>query len=80
MSMLERAVVDLADALDTLESKITETMAGKAESAELRPAVARHIRTAGDRAEYASGELTKAIDELKSLIGDDKNAEAKDNG
>ncbi len=78
MSMLERAVVDLADALDMLETKITETLAGKADSAEIAPAVARHLRTAGDRADYASSELTKAIDDLKALIGDD--AEAKNDG
>ncbi len=80
MSMLERAVVDLADALDTLESKITETLAGKAESAEIGPAMARHLRTAGERAEFASSELTKAIDDLKLLIGDNDGAEAKNDG
>ena len=80
MSMLERAVVDLADALDTLESKITDKMAGKAETAEIGPGMARHLRTAGDRAEYASSELTKAIDELRSLVGDADSAENKING
>ncbi len=80
MSLLERAVVDLADALDTLESKITDKLASKTESAETGPAIARHLRTAGDRADFASGELTKAIDDLRSLIGDDDTAEEKNNG
>lgn len=80
MSMLERAVVDLADALDTLESKITDKMAGAADPGELSPGVARHLRTAGDRAEYASSELTKAIDELRSLVGDTENVENKIDG
>lgn len=75
MSMLERAVVDLADALDTLESKITDKIAGKADAAEIGPGMARHLRTAGERAEYASSELTKAIDELRVLVGDPKAAE-----
>ena len=80
MSMLERAVVDLADALDSLETKITEALAGRAESTSLAPSNARHLRTAGDRAEFASGELAKAIDELKLLVGDEDNAKAKKHG
>lgn len=80
MSMLERAVVDLADALDSLETKITETLAGKDESATLAPSTARHLRTAGDRADHASGELAKAIDELKLLIGEEDNVKAKTDG
>ena len=80
MSMLERAVVDLADALDSLETRITETLAGKDETAALAPLAARHLRTAGDRTEFASGELAKAIDELKLLIGEDDNVKAKTDG
>ena len=70
MSMLERAVADLADALNTLETRITHKLASQQESSEAAPAVARHLRTAGDRTEYASSELSKAIDDVKALIGD----------
>ena len=70
MSMLERAVAELADALDTLETKITHKLASQQESSDAGPAMARHLRTAEDRAEYASSELSKAIDEVKALIGD----------
>ncbi len=79
MSMLERAVADLADALETLETKITSKLANQQDSHDARPAIERHLRTAGDRTDYASNELSKAIDELKSLIGDNA-AEAKDDG
>ena len=71
MSMLERAVADLADALDTLETKITSKLASHQESHDARPVIARHLQTASDRTEYASGELSKAIDEVKALIGED---------
>lgn len=80
MSMLERAVVDLADALDSLETRITETLASKEETSSIGPSTARHLRTAEDRTEFASGELAKAIDELKLLVGDDAKTKAKDHG
>ena len=70
----------LADALDTLETKITSALAGKDESASLSRSAARHLRTAGDRADFASGGLAKAIDELKTLIGDRDDAKADQNG
>lgn len=65
MSMLERAVADLADALDSLETKIAEkTAANEADT----PALRRHLRSANDCTQTASRELSAAIDDLKSVL------------
>lgn len=68
MSMLERAVADLADALDSLETKISAKLddAGDNETAAMR----RHIRSARGRADAASKELGAIITEMKVMIGD----------
>ncbi len=70
MSLLERAVADLADALDTLEAKIGDRFSSDQAGGDDADAASRHIRSARSRAERASSELADAIGDLKSMIGD----------
>lgn len=66
MSLLERAVADLADALDTLEGKIGDRFQS-ADGSE-NAAAMRQIKVARERADDASHELSDAITELKSIL------------
>jgi hypothetical protein len=70
MSILERAVADLADALDTLEAKIGDRFNNEDAGGADAEATTRHIRSARGRAERASNELADAIADLQILIGD----------
>lgn len=68
MAILERAVSDLADALDALEGKINDRLSGDETNAHSAVAVARHARTAREKTEEASDALSAAIGDLKSLL------------
>ena len=65
MSLLERAVADLADALDTLEAKVGDRVNNHDSEA-----ASRQTRTARQSAQTASDELRSAIKDLRALLGE----------
>lgn len=70
MSVLETAVADLADALDSLETKIGDRLSYADTGSESAVTTQRHVRSARKNTDAAASELSAIINELKSLIGD----------
>ncbi len=68
MTILEKAVLDLANALETLESKVEGRLDDQSARAELSEAAKRQARTAREHATEAGRDLAGAIDNLKSLL------------
>ncbi|MEM8770464.1 MAG: hypothetical protein AAGD92_02335 [Pseudomonadota bacterium] len=74
MSILEKAVADLADALDALEDRISDRMDDQPAGAEAALGAARHARIAREKADAASRELSAVMRDLRDMIGPDKEA------
>lgn len=70
MSVLERAVAELADALDTLETQISDKLDG-ADGPDA-DAIRRHVSSARGRADAASEEVAAIITDIKNLLGEGK--------
>lgn len=70
MSILERSVADLADALDSLESRINEKLSTAELTGDASTITSRHVRSARKNTDQAAAELSAIIGELKSLIGE----------
>lgn len=68
MSILEKSVVDLANALDNLEAKLDGRLDDHSASGERVDAARRQARTARACAEEASRDLSEAIAEVKALL------------
>ncbi len=77
MGILEKSVVDLADALDNLEAKLENNLDDHSASGERIDAAQRQARAAREHAAKASGVLSDAIDDLRNLI---ENSSAKEKG
>ncbi len=68
MSVIEKAVVDLANALDTLEAKIETRLDEQNVSGDAISAARRQARAAKDQAEIASKGVGAAISDIKALL------------
>lgn len=73
MTILEKAVLDLANALETLETKLDGRLDDQSARTELSEAVRRQARTARAHATEAGRDLAGAISDLKTLLGDHEN-------
>lgn len=69
MSILEKAVSELADALDALETRIGDRAAQDADGAGDMTAVRRHVRAARARTDDAASDLSDVINELHAISG-----------
>lgn len=76
MGVLEKSVIDLANALDALESELESALEDRAASGERIEAARRQARIARERAEAASRTVGEAIDDLKSMMADATDAQA----
>ncbi len=70
MTVLEKAVLDLANALDQLEAQIEGKFDEKATSTEEIDAARRQAREAREHAENAAAGVGAAISDLKNLLSD----------
>jgi len=79
MTVLENAVANLANALETLESRLEARFHDRTASSDDLDATRRHTRTARGHAAEAGRGLTKSIDALKILLDetDPKNPRPK---
>ncbi len=68
MSVVEKAVIDLANALDALESKLDSRLDDQMASSEDIDAARRQAKAAKARAEEASKDLGEAIADVKALL------------
>ena len=68
MSILEKSVVDLAHALDSLEAKLNGRLDDHSASDERIAAARAQARTAREHAATAASGLAGAIEDLKALI------------
>lgn len=71
MSVVEKAVIDLANALDALETKLEGRFDDELAGTEEMDAARRQAKAAKARAEEASRDLGGAIADLKSLLAAD---------
>jgi hypothetical protein len=76
MTILEKAVIGLATALETLESKLEGQLDNVSANGELIGAARRQARVAQDHTASASRDLSSSIDDLKTLL-DDYNTNSK---
>ncbi len=72
MSILEKSVSDLADALETLESKIEGQLNDTSAKSDLIDAARRQARAAQGHTASAGSDLSGAISDLKILLDDHK--------
>ena len=70
MTVLEKAVLNLAGALETLETKLESRLNDHSADGESFDAARARARAARDQAQNVSKELSGAIDDLKSLLKD----------
>ena len=70
MTVLEKAVLNLAGALETLETKLESRLNDHSADGESFDAARARARAARDQAQNVSKELSGAIDDLKSLLND----------
>lgn len=70
MSILEKSVVNLANALDNLEARLNGRLDDHSAAGESMDAARRQARAARLHAEEASNGLAGAIADLKALIGE----------
>ncbi|NOX83736.1 MAG: hypothetical protein GXP06_12280 [Alphaproteobacteria bacterium] len=68
MSVIEKAVIDLANALDTLEAKIDGKFDDHAASSDAIVAARRQAQTARTHAETAAQGVGAAISDIKALL------------
>lgn len=68
MTVLEKAVIDLANALDNLETKIEGKFDDQSASGDAVDAARRQARAAREHAENASKGVGAAISDLKALL------------
>ena len=68
MSLLEKSVVDLANALDNLETKIEHKLDDHASNGESIAAARRQAHSARTHAAEASRGLADAIADIKALL------------
>jgi len=72
MTVLEKAVVDLANALDNLEARIEGKFDDQSASGDAIDAARRQARAAREHAENASKGVGAAISDLKMLLENNK--------
>jgi cell division septum initiation protein DivIVA len=70
MGILEKSVIDLANALDNLESKLEHSLDDRSASGDRIAAARRQARAARENAAKAARGLSDAIDDLRGLIAD----------
>lgn len=70
MTVLEKAVLDLANALETLETKLEGRLDDQSADGETIEAARGQARAARNHAATVSRELSGAIGDLKSLLDD----------
>jgi len=70
MTVLEKAVLNLAEALETLETKLETRLDDQSADGETIDAARNRARAARGHAANVSRELSGAIGDLKSLLGD----------
>lgn len=76
MTVLEKAVLNLANALETLEEKLESRLDDQSADGEAIEAARGQARAARGHATAVSRELSGAIDEIKALLDTD-DAQAK---
>ncbi|MHA7872052.1 MAG: hypothetical protein ACX939_06870 [Hyphococcus sp.] len=73
MTVLEKAVLDLAKALETLEQKVETRLDDTSADGEALASAKSRARAARNHATGASRTLAGAIDDLKALLQEDTN-------
>jgi len=72
MTILEKSVIDLADALEVLESKLESQLSDAAAKSDLIDAARQQAKTAQGHTASAGRDLSGAIGDIKALLDDDK--------
>lgn len=72
MTILEKAVSDLADALDELETKVAACLDDQNQSEERAGEARRHAQSARTYAQEASSGVADAIAKIKNLLESDR--------
>lgn len=72
MSVLEKAIVDLANALDALEGKVVDRLENETAHTEDIAAARRQARSARAQTELAAKGVGAAIADLKALLETEK--------
>ncbi len=70
MTILEKSVIDLANALEGLEAQIESQQDDSAAKSDLIASARKQSRAAQGHATNAGRDLSGAIDELKALLSD----------
>ena len=70
MTVLEKAVGELANALENLETKLEDRLDGQLADREAVEAARRHARAARTHAASAGAGLSAAISDLKTLLAE----------
>ncbi len=71
MTVLEKAVRSLAEAIETLESRLDSTLEGAALNEEAIAAARRQALAARKQTDNASRGVAAAISDLKAILADD---------
>ena len=72
MTLLEKSVRNLADAIETLEAKLDERLEDQTASAETIEAARKQALTARSQTDLASRGVAAAINDLKAILADDE--------
>lgn len=77
MTLLEKSVRNLADALEALETKLDERLDDLAASSDAIVAAKRQASTARKATDHASRGVAAAISDLKAILADDEDEESR---